>query len=208
MNRRQIEMMLLIEDNLGDARLIQEMFREQGPQNVELKHVECMEDAERFLAVSSVDVILLDLGLPDVQGLDAVRRARTAAPNIPLVVLSGLDDESMAVQAMQERAQDYLIKGQIKPSELLRALRYAVERKVIEETLFEEKERAQVTLDSIGDAVLCTDVSGDITLPQSRSGEDDGLVFARSKWPANGRCIPHLERQDTQSGSTFSGIGL
>lgn len=163
MNRRQIKIMLLIEDNPGDARLIQEMFQEQGPQNVELKHVGCMEDAEKFLAVSSVDIILLDLGLPDAQGLDAVRRARAAAPNTPLVVLSGLDDESVAVQAMQEGAQDYLIKGQIEARELVRALRYAVERKVIEETLFEEKERAQVTLDSIGDAVICTDVSGNIT---------------------------------------------
>jgi diguanylate cyclase (GGDEF)-like protein/PAS domain S-box-containing protein len=167
MNRRQIKIMLLIEDNPGDARLIQEMFKEQCSQNVELKHVECMEDAEKFLAVCSVDIILLDLGLPDVQGLEAVRRARAAAPNIPLVVLSGLDDESMAMQAMQEGAQDYLIKGQIEPRELVRALRYAVERKIIEETLFAEKERAQVTLDSIGDAVMCTDVSGNITFLNS-----------------------------------------
>jgi len=163
MTRRPIKIMLLIEDNPGDARLIQEMFKEQGSQNVQLKHVECMEDAERYLAVCSVDIILLDLGLPDVQGLDAVRRARKAAPGVPLVVLSGLDDESMAVQAMKEGAQDYLIKGQIEPRELVRALRYAVERKSIEETLFEEKERAQVTLDCIGDAVICTDVEGNIT---------------------------------------------
>jgi diguanylate cyclase (GGDEF)-like protein/PAS domain S-box-containing protein len=162
MSRRPIEIMLLIEDNPGDARLIQEMFKEQGSQNVELKHVFCMEDAEKYLELHSVDVILLDLGLPDVQGLEAVRRARKAAPDVPLVVLSGLDDESMAIQSMQEGAQDYLIKGQIEPRELVRALRYAVERKIIEETLFEEKERAQVTLDCIGDAVISTDVSGNI----------------------------------------------
>jgi diguanylate cyclase (GGDEF)-like protein/PAS domain S-box-containing protein len=162
MSRRPIKIMLLIEDNPGDARLIQEMFKEQGAQNVELKHVECMADAEKYLAGRTVDVILLDLGLPDVQGLDAVRRARKAAPNVPLVVLSGMDDESMAIQAMQEGAQDYLIKGQIEPRELVRALRYAVERKIIEETLFEEKKRAQVTLDCIGDAVISTDISGNI----------------------------------------------
>jgi diguanylate cyclase (GGDEF)-like protein/PAS domain S-box-containing protein len=162
MTRRLIKIMLLIEDNPGDARLIQEMFKEQGPQNVELKHVQCMVDAEEFLAVRSVDIILLDLGLPDVQGLDAVRRARKAAPDVPLVVLSGLDDESMAIEAMQEGAQDYLIKGQIEPRELVRALRYAVERKIIEETLFAEKERAQVTLDCIGDAVISTDIAGNV----------------------------------------------
>jgi diguanylate cyclase (GGDEF)-like protein/PAS domain S-box-containing protein len=115
-----------------------------------------------YLASRSVDIIILDLGLPDVQGLEAVRRARKAAHNVPLVVLSGLDDESMAVQAMQEGAQDYLIKGQIEPRELVRALRYAVERQVFEETLFEEKERAQVTLDCIGDAVISTDIEGNI----------------------------------------------
>ncbi len=155
--------MLLVEDNPGDARLIQEMLKEQDSQDVELKHVERMGDAEKFLAAFPVDIILLDLGLPDVQGLEAVRRARKAAQGVPLVVLSGLDDESMAIQAMQEGAQDYLIKGQIEPRELIRALRYAVERKIIEETLFEEKERAQVTLDCIGDAVISTDISGNIT---------------------------------------------
>ena len=162
MSLRQIKIMLLIEDNPGDARLIQEMFKEQGAQNVELKHVENMAEAEKYLAVYPVDIILLDLGLPDVQGLEAVRRTRRAAPGVPLVILSGMDDESMAIQAMQEGAQDYLIKGQIEPRELVRALRYAVERKIIEEHLFEEKERAQVTLDCIGDAVISTDISGNI----------------------------------------------
>jgi diguanylate cyclase (GGDEF)-like protein/PAS domain S-box-containing protein len=163
MFRRPIKVILLIEDNPGDVRLIREMFNEQGLQNVELKHVERMEDAERCLALRAVDIILLDLGLPDVQGLEAVQRARAAALGVPLVVLSDMDDESMAIQAMQEGAQDYLIKGQIEPRDLVRALRYAVERKIIEEALFEEKERAQVTLDCIGDAVISTDISGNIT---------------------------------------------
>jgi len=121
-----------------------------------------MMDAEVYLAARSVDIIFLDLGLPDVQGLEAVRRARKAAHDVPLVVLSGLDDESMAIQAMQEGAQDYLIMGQIEPRELVRALRYAAERQVFEEVLFEEKERAQVTLDCIGDAVISTGREGNI----------------------------------------------
>jgi diguanylate cyclase (GGDEF)-like protein/PAS domain S-box-containing protein len=82
---------------------------------------------------------------------------------LPLVVLTGLDDESLAAQALQEGAQDYLIKGQIETRGLLRALRYAIERKAMEEALFVVKERAQVTLNCIGDAVLCTDISGNIT---------------------------------------------
>ena len=163
MSTNPIRAVLLIEDNPGDARLLREMLNEQGPPNIELTHMEYMRDAEKYLVDHAFDIIMLDLGLPDAQGLEAVRRAHASAPRVPLVVLSGMDDESMALQALQEGAQDYLMKGQIEPRELLRAMRYAIERKIIEETLFAEKERAQVTLDSIGDAVVCTDLSGKIT---------------------------------------------
>jgi diguanylate cyclase (GGDEF)-like protein/PAS domain S-box-containing protein len=163
MSERVIKAVLLIEDNPGDARLIREMFNEQNSRSIELTHVECMDDAEKYLAEHEVDIILADLGLPDTQGLESVRRTRAAVPHVPLVVLSGQDDETIALQALKEGAQDYLIKGQIEPRELLRALRYAVERKIIEETLYTEKEFAQVTLDCIGDAVICTDMAGEIT---------------------------------------------
>ncbi len=158
----QIKALLVVEDNRGDARLLREMFREQG-HNASFTHVECMLDAEEHLATHAVDVMLLDLGLPDAQGLGAVRRAHTAAPRVPLVVLTALDDQALASQALKEGAQDYLIKGQIESRGLLRALRYAVERKTMEEALLVEKERAQVTLNCIGDAVACTDSSGCIT---------------------------------------------
>jgi diguanylate cyclase (GGDEF)-like protein/PAS domain S-box-containing protein len=154
---------LLIEDDHGDARLLREMLRESGAYNTKLTHVASMSDAETELAIPVVDVILLDLGLPDAEGLGAVRRAHTAAPQIPLVVLTGLDDDSIALRALQEGAQDYLVKGQLDPRGLLRALRYAIERKAMEEALFAEKERAQTTLDSIGDAVICTDQADTIT---------------------------------------------
>jgi diguanylate cyclase (GGDEF)-like protein/PAS domain S-box-containing protein len=161
--RKSIKMLLLVEDNAGDARLFREMLNEYGGHAAELTIVESMCDAEMHLAKNSSDMILLDLGLPDAQGLDAVRRARLAAPRVPLVVLTGMDDESLATSALQEGAQDYLIKGQIDPRGLLRALRYAVERKMMEDALFVEKERAEVTLNCIGDAVICTDISGNIT---------------------------------------------
>jgi diguanylate cyclase (GGDEF)-like protein/PAS domain S-box-containing protein len=163
MNTKSLKILLLVEDNPGDARLLREMFSEQGLHTIALTHAECMSDAEKHLAGSAFDVILLDLGLPDVQGLGAVRRAHSAAPRVPLVVLTGLDDESLAAQALQEGAQDYLIKGQLDARALLRALRYAIERKTTEEALFVEKERAQVTLNCIGDAVICTDIPGNIT---------------------------------------------
>jgi DNA-binding response OmpR family regulator len=156
--------LLLVEDNLGDARLLREMLNEPGnAHEAILIHVQSMADAEEHIANNHVDIVLLDLGLPDAQGLEAVRRARIAAPHVPLVVLTGLDDESAAAHALQEGAQDYLIKGQIETRGLLRALRYAVERKGMEDALFAEKERAQVTLNSIADAVACTDIAGNIT---------------------------------------------
>jgi PAS domain S-box-containing protein len=156
--------MLLVEDNPGDARLVREMCREQGLSTDGLASVDSMSGAEAHLANHEVDLILLDLGLPDAQGLDAVRRAHAAAPRVPLVVLTGLDDEAVAVQALQQGAQDYLIKGQLETRGLMRALRYAIERKTMEEALFVEKELAVVTLNSIGDAVISTDASGQITL--------------------------------------------
>ena len=163
MSKKSIKILLLVEDNPGDARLLREMFNELGLHRTELTHVECMSDAEKHLSEHAVDIIVLDLGLPDAQGLGAVRRAHAAAPHVPLVVLTGLDDESLAAEALQEGAQDYLIKGQIDARGLLRALRYAIERKTMEEALFVEKERAQVTLNCIGDAVICTDILGNIT---------------------------------------------
>jgi signal transduction histidine kinase len=129
---RTIKKVLLVEDNPGDARLLREMFNEDSALHVDLACVSFMSEAERHLARCTVDIILLDLGLPDAQGLAAIRRARIAAPDIPLVVLTGMDDEALAAQSLQEGAQDYLIKGQIETRGLLRALRYATERKRLE----------------------------------------------------------------------------
>jgi diguanylate cyclase (GGDEF)-like protein/PAS domain S-box-containing protein len=154
---------LLIEDNAGDVRLLTEMFRDEGPHDIELAHVDCVGAAEKYLLERSPHIILLDLGLPDAQGVDAIRRIRAAAPHVPVVVLTGLDDESMASRALQAGAQDYLIKGEIEPRGLLRALRYAMERMVTEEALFVEKGLAQLTLNCIGDAVACTDREGNIS---------------------------------------------
>jgi diguanylate cyclase (GGDEF)-like protein/PAS domain S-box-containing protein len=167
MSVKSIKTVLLIEDNSGDARLLFEIFRDQGTDNTELHHVGCMREAETYLADNAADIILLDLGLPDAQGMAAVRRARAAAPTVPLVVLTGMDDEQLAALALKEGAQDYLVKGQIDTygttRGLMRALRYAIERKSLEDALFAEKERAVVTLNSIADAVICTDISGNIS---------------------------------------------
>src|SRR5882757_4988044 len=132
MSRKPIKVLLLVEDNQGDARLLQEMLNERSLNGTEVSHVTTMSDAESHLAKHVVDIIVLDLGLPDTQGVEAIRRAHAAAPRVPLVVLTGLDDESLAAQALQEGAQDYLIKDQIETRGLMRALRHAIERKRME----------------------------------------------------------------------------
>ena len=129
---KSITRLLLVEDIPGDSHLLRKMFNEQGSHNTQLTHVKCMSAAETHLAEHAVDIILLDLGLSDAHGSGAIQRAHAAAPDVPLVVLTGLDDESLAVQALQQGAQDYLIRGQIETRGLLRALRYAIERKTME----------------------------------------------------------------------------
>jgi diguanylate cyclase (GGDEF)-like protein len=119
---------LLVEDSAGDALLLREMFRKESPGSFELTHVERMSDAVSELAKGGFDIVLLDLGLPDGHGIDTVRRTQAAAPGVPVIVLTGLDDEALAAQAMKEGAQDYLIKGQIENHALPRALRHAIER--------------------------------------------------------------------------------
>lgn len=163
MSGKSINKLLLVEDDPGDVALLRSMFSERRSHGTELAHVARLSAAELHLAEHAVDMILLDLGLPDAEGLEAVRRIRVAAPRAALVVLTGRDDDALAVKSLQEGAQDYLIKGQIETRGLLRALRYAVERKFIGDALFEEKQHAQVMLNCIGEAVVCTDVSGNIT---------------------------------------------
>jgi signal transduction histidine kinase len=120
---------LLIEDNLGDVRLMQEILDKPSSVKLQLTHHNCIKDALSHLATHVTTIVLLDLGLPDANGLAAVREILAAAPSIPLVVLTGLDDEVMATQVLHEGVQDYLIKGQINAQGLLRSIRYAIERK-------------------------------------------------------------------------------
>ena len=119
---------LLVEDNLGDARLLQEMIRDTGSSNVELTHVPDLSSAFDTLAAGDFDIVLLDLGLPESRGLDTFMRMHEEQPDVGVVVLSGLDDEEVAITAVQEGAQDYLVKKQISGGSLMRAIRYAVER--------------------------------------------------------------------------------
>ena len=128
---------LLIEDNSGDRRLISEMLAEASTDETgvafDIQYADRLQAAIEYLGQNRVEVILLDLGLPDSQGLDTLKRVYAEVPELPIVVLTGLNDELIGVQAVNEGAQDYLIKGQVDTHLLRRTIRYAIERKQAEE---------------------------------------------------------------------------
>jgi PAS domain S-box-containing protein len=123
---------LLVEDNPGDARLIRTHLADAGADGFTVATVGTLADAAERCARPGVDAVLLDLGLPDSVGLDTLRAIRARAPDLPVLVLTGLDDEKTAVQAVQDGAQDYLVKGEIVGALVARALRYAVARQQAE----------------------------------------------------------------------------
>jgi signal transduction histidine kinase len=135
---------LLVEDNPGDARLARELLKEVEEPRFELAHVTCLADGLARLRQENFAAVLLDLTLGDARGVETVVRMRDAAPHLPIVVLSGLADERMAIEALADGAQDYLVKGQGDGLLMARALRYAIERKRIQQQLLEEKERAEL----------------------------------------------------------------
>ncbi|OJT25020.1 hybrid sensor histidine kinase/response regulator [Archangium sp. Cb G35] len=138
--------LLLVEDNPGDARLLQEELKEVASVRFEVCHVTRMAEALAAVAEPGLDVVLLDLSLPDGHGLSNIERMQQAAPALPLVVLTGTDDEQLAMRAMHAGAQDYLVKGQATGPLLVRALRYAIERKRSEEGLKREEAARQTAL--------------------------------------------------------------
>jgi diguanylate cyclase (GGDEF)-like protein len=119
---------LVIEDNPADARLIREQLRLVARTRFAIRHADRLSAGLDELAKELPDIILLDLSLPDSLGLDTLAKVRACVPDVPLVVLTGSDDEDLAVSAAMAGAQDYLVKGQLSGPQLARAMRIAVER--------------------------------------------------------------------------------
>lgn len=126
---------LLIEDNPGDARIIRELLAAEDALRFRLQIADHLAAGLAELAAGGVDVLLLDLSLPDSQGLDSFTAAHGRFPDVPIIVLTGLDDEKLAEEAVRAGAQDYLVKGQVEGHLLARAMRYAVERRQAEAAL-------------------------------------------------------------------------
>jgi len=149
---------LVVEDNPADALLLEDVLRRIQNAQFEITHVESLDDALASLAVASYGVVLLDLDLPDSHGADTVTRLRQSNALVPVVVLTGLDDEAVGVVAVQMGAQDYLVKGSFTPSGLGRSIRYAIERKraelamlaqIKEATIVEERNRIAAEIHDI-----------------------------------------------------------
>jgi diguanylate cyclase (GGDEF)-like protein len=134
MNNQPINIML-VEDNPGDARLICELLKDVRGGFYQLEHVGRLSEGTEHIKNGTVDVVLLDLGLPDCSGLDGLTLVKGIADQVPIVILTGLDDEAVAVAAVKTGAQDYLVKGQVDGNLLWRSIRYAIERKQLEQKL-------------------------------------------------------------------------
>jgi len=142
---------LLIEDNPGDARLIREYLSEVKNITFNLQACEKLKDGIEILEIEYIDVVLLDLKLPDSEGLSSFDKIFSTAPHVPIIVLTGLNDETTAIKAVQMGAQDYLVKDKVESDLLIRSIRYAIERKRAEEehqTLMEQRIRSLAIIEA------------------------------------------------------------
>jgi diguanylate cyclase (GGDEF)-like protein/PAS domain S-box-containing protein len=153
---------LLIESDAVAAKEIRAALASAASGTFDVEWVGQLSEGLARLRKGGIDAVLLSLSLPDSQGIETFDKVFIAAPDVPILILGGNVSEALAKEAVQRGAQDYLLPDHLDYS-LPRALRNAIERKSVEDALFVEKERAVVTLNSIGDAVLCTDISGKIT---------------------------------------------
>ena len=140
---------LLIEDNQGDVRLIKEILNDVEDFHYKLTASDSLQQGIELIAKKDFDIIILDLGLPDSQGLDSFRRLSGYANSLPIIVFTGLEDKQAALKAVQDGAQDYLIKGKIGGFPLTQALRFAIERKKMEENIKYSLHEKEVLLQEI-----------------------------------------------------------
>ena len=148
---------LLIEDSPGDARLMRELLTGTPGPSFEVEHLDLLSTGLDRLAQGDIAVVLLDLSLPDSLGLETFARVHGCAPQVPIIVLSGRDDESLAIKTVHEGAQDYLVKGQVDSRLLVRSIRYAIERKRTEEALSKERDLLHTLLDNLPDRIYFKD---------------------------------------------------
>lgn len=151
---------LLIEDNPGDALLMQEWVAEVAAERFSMEWEAQLSSGLERVKKEPFDLLVLDLTLPDSHGWNTFAKARKVAPHLPLIVMSGLDDEALAVRTVQEGAQDYLVKGYVNSHSLVRAMRYAIQRRESERALAEERNLLRSLLDNLPDPIYVKDRTG------------------------------------------------
>lgn len=168
---------LLVEDNRADAVLLQEMLSRGQTEPFDLVWVDRLGKALETLPQQACDAVLLDLQLPDSKGLETLDRLHAANPVIPIVIVTGAEDENMAMQAIRQGAQDYLVKGMLSPRNIIRVVRYAIDRRRVEENMREAQRRemeaqaavnaartARDTIQAMSEGVVILDMQGLILL--------------------------------------------
>lgn len=148
---------LLVEDNPGDVRLIRVVLGENADAPFEVIWTDRLSKAEEMVVSDNPDAVLLDLSLPDSQGLPTVINIVAKVPGVPIIVLTGLDDEAVAVRALQEGAQDYIVKNQLDGNLLSRTIRYAIQRKETEEALRANEQRFRALVEIGEDEIVVLD---------------------------------------------------
>ncbi|CAB1369474.1 putative bifunctional diguanylate cyclase/phosphodiesterase [Denitratisoma oestradiolicum] len=170
---------LLVEDNPGDARLLELLLKEAHQDeritDYEFTHAASLGEGLQTLGQGAFDIILIDLSLPDAHGRDSYLRIQRGAPDLPVVALTGNDDEGLAAELVAAGAQDYLVKGQVDARLLARALRYAIERKRGEEKLRLVAQVFEVALEGI----LVTDAAQSVISVNRAFSDITGLVEGR-----------------------------
>lgn len=154
---------LVVEDNPGDARLVELALTQAGDDGFRVDRVSTLADALAHIEENAPQAVLLDLSLPDSHGMETLARLRDAAPNVPVLVLTGTEDSELAMLALKAGAQDYLVKGDVQYDLLRRALRYAIERQRSEAAERESKIRFQAVFENVGMGIAIADPQGRIT---------------------------------------------
>ena len=167
---------LLIESDINAAAFIHYALKEATDGSYAIEWVENLNAAIDRVNQGGIEAILLNLFLSDSQGVETFSKLHETDKHVPILILSDLEHEGTAKQAIKQGAQDYLLNGHIDSKSLSRAIRNVIERKLAEEVLFLEKERAQVILNSIGDAVISTDIAGNVTYL-------NGMAEHMTGWP-------------------------
>ncbi len=149
--------LLIVEDDIVDRKLLERLLAKSSLEGCRVQSTDRLAGALQLLRDHPFDLVLLDLGLPDSQGMDSVATLQFHAPHVPIIILSGLDDEEMAARAVHMGVQDYLVKGQVDGNLLMRAIRYALERKKAERQLQAAELRYRTIFENSAVAIMMVD---------------------------------------------------